>query len=36
MHNSKLLVIIEGFKEFRYYLKGALHVIKVLTDYNNL
>jgi hypothetical protein len=35
-HNSELLAIIEGFKEFRHYLEGASHMIKVLTDYNNL
>jgi hypothetical protein len=35
-HNSELLAIVEGFKEFRHYLEGALHAIEVLTDYNNL
>jgi len=35
-YNSELLAIIEGFKQFCYYLEGAAHVVQVLSDYNNL
>lgn len=35
-HDSELLAIVEGFKEFRHYLEGASHAIEVLTDHNNL
>jgi hypothetical protein len=31
-----LLAIVEGFKQFRYYLEGAQYATQVLTDYNNL
>lgn len=35
-HDSELLAIVEGFKQFRHYCEGASHVIQVLTDHNNL
>lgn len=35
-HDSELLAIVEGFKQFRQYLEGAPHAIQVLTDHNNL
>ena len=35
-HDAELLVIVEGFRTWRHYLKGATHTILVLTDHNNL
>jgi len=35
-HDSELLAIVEGFKQYRHYLEGAPHAIQVLTDHNNL
>ncbi len=35
-HDSQLLVIVEAFKTWRYYLEGCKHEVLVLTDYNNL
>jgi hypothetical protein len=36
IHDVKMLAIIRGFKEWRHYLEGARHSIKVLTDHKNL
>ena len=35
-HDRELLAIVEGFKQYRYYLEGAAHAVQVLTDHNNL
>ena len=35
-HDAELLAIVKGFKTWRHYLKGATHIILVLTDHNNL
>jgi hypothetical protein len=36
IHDVEMLAIIRGFEEWRYYLEGARHPIKVLTDHKNL
>ena len=36
VYNQELLIIIKTFKHWRYYLKKALHSIKILINYNNL
>ena len=33
---SKLLAIVDAIKHWRYYLKGAMHPITILTDHSNL
>ena len=35
-HDAELVAIIEGFRTWCYYLKGATHIILVVTNYNNL
>ena len=35
-YDTKLLAIIEAFKNWRHYLKGYQYKVLVLTDYNNL
>ena len=35
-HDGELLVIIEVFKTWQYYLEGCKHKVLVLTDHNNL
>jgi len=35
-HDLKLLVIVEAFKQWHYYLERSTHSVKVLTDHNNL
>lgn len=35
-HDSELLAIVEGFKQYRHYLEGAAQAVQVLTDHNNL
>lgn len=33
---NKLLVIVEAFKTYQYYLEGCKYEVFVLIDYNNL
>jgi len=35
-YDQELLAIIDSFKHFRHYLKGATYPVVVLTDHNNL
>ena len=35
-HNKKLLVIVEVFKTWHYYLKGCKYKVLVFIDHNNL
>ena len=35
-HDDELLVIVEVFKTWRYYLEGSQHEVLVLTDHNKL
>ena len=35
-HDQELLAIVEAFKHWRHYLKGAQHEVLVLTDHHNL
>jgi hypothetical protein len=35
IHNKKLLAVITAFQEWRVYLKGIKHQVKVFTDYQN-
>ena len=35
-HDQELLAIVESFKQWRHYLEGAQHTIRVLSDHNNL
>ena len=35
-HDLELLVIVEAFKQWHYYLEWSTHSVKVLTDHNNL
>ena len=35
-HNTKLLVIVETFKNWRHYLEGCQYEVLVLNNYNNL
>ena len=35
-HDGELLVIVEVFKTWRYYLEGCKHKVLVLINYNNL
>ena len=35
-HNTELLVLVEAFKIWRYYLEGCKHEVFVSTNYNNL
>ena len=35
-HNGELLVIVETFKTWRYYLEGCKHEVLVFIDYKNL
>ena len=36
MYDGELLVIVEAFKTWRYYLEGSQHEVLVPTDHNNL
>jgi hypothetical protein len=36
IHDKELMAIIEAFKEWKHYLMGAKHQIKVYTDHKNL
>ena len=36
IHDKELMAIIEAFKEWRHYLSGTTHTVKVLTDHKNL
>jgi RNase H-like domain found in reverse transcriptase len=36
IHDKKLLIIIEVFREWRIYLKESKYLIKVYTDHKNL
>jgi transposase InsO family protein len=36
VHDQELLAIVECFKEWRHYLEGGPHAIRVQTDHNNL
>lgn len=36
VHDQELLAIVECFKEWRHYLEGSPHSIRVQTDHNNL
>jgi hypothetical protein len=35
-HDQKLLIIVECFKHWRYYLKKNYYMMKILIDHNNL
>ena len=35
-HDKELLAIVDSFKRWRRYLKGANHTVQVITDHNNL
>lgn len=35
-YDLKLLIIVETFKQWHYYLKESLYSIKILTNHNNL
>ncbi|RMZ74716.1 hypothetical protein DV738_g5685, partial [Chaetothyriales sp. CBS 135597] len=35
-HDAELLAIVEGFRQFRYYLEGSPHPVRVRTDHQNL
>ena len=35
-HNQELLAIVDVVAYWCYYLKGALYIFKVLSDYENL
>jgi hypothetical protein len=36
VHDIKFLIIIEIFKEWRYYFEEIQHLIEVVCDYQNL
>jgi hypothetical protein len=36
IHDKEFITIIEAFKEWKHYLIGTKHKIKVYTDYKNL
>lgn len=36
IYNKEFLAIINCFKEFRYYLRGSKHPVKVFTNYKNI
>jgi transposase InsO family protein len=36
IHDKELMAIIEAFKEWKHYLSGAAHKVKVYTDHKNL
>jgi hypothetical protein len=36
IYDKELLAIVEAFKEWRVYLKGATLLVKVLIDHKNL
>lgn len=36
IHDKELMAIIEAFKEWKHYLSGTSHTIKVYTDHKNL
>ena len=36
IHNKKLIIIIESFKEWKSYFNGTRYQIKVYIDYKNL
>lgn len=36
VHDQELLAIVECFKEWRHYLQGSTHAVRVQTDHNNL
>jgi len=36
VHDQELLAIIESFRQWRHYLDGSTHAIRVVTDHNNL
>ena len=36
IHDKELLAIVDTFREWRVYLQGTIHQVKVLTDHKNL
>jgi hypothetical protein len=36
IHDKEMLAIVSGFKEWRWYLEGAIHQDLVYTDHKNL
>jgi hypothetical protein len=36
IHDTKMLAIIRGLEEWRHYLEGARHPVKIWTDHKNL
>jgi transposase InsO family protein len=36
VHDKELMAIVECFREWRHYLEGAQHAVRVVTDHNNL
>ena len=36
VHDKELMAIVEAFKEWRPYLSGTTHEVKVYTDHKNL
>ena len=36
IYDKEFLAIFNAFKEFRHYLKGSLHQVKVYTDHKNI
>lgn len=36
IHDKELMAIIEAFKEWKHYLSGTTHEVKVYTDHKNL
>jgi hypothetical protein len=35
-HDQELLAMVAVFKQWRHYVEGSMHMVKVLTDHNNL
>jgi hypothetical protein len=36
IHNEELLAVVDSFKVWRRYLEGAVHMVMVFTDHQNL
>ncbi len=36
IHNKEVLAIIQALESSRHYLKGASHLVDIITDYKNL
>jgi hypothetical protein len=36
IHDTKMLAIMRGLEEWRYYLEGARHPVEIWTDHKNL